>query len=144
LYGLNLRFALREKIVLPASLDSIPRAVGFVREYLSRRKLDSLDKFAIVVEEIFSNIANYAYKDVRKDVELICDYLSNSGECVITFVDSGIEYNPLNTPEPDVTLPLEKRKIGGLGIFIVKKFMDRIDYERKGNENILTLVKKLR
>jgi anti-sigma regulatory factor (Ser/Thr protein kinase) len=135
---------LKERIVLPASSDSIPGAVGFVREYLSRRKLNFLDKFAIVVEEIFSNIANYAYKDVVKDVELVCDYLENSGEFILTFVDSGIEYNPLNTPEPDVTLPLEKRKIGGLGIFIVKKIMDKMDYERKGNENILTLVKKLR
>ena len=135
---------MEEKIVLPASLDNIPCAVNFVREYLSRRKLDSLDKFAIVVEEIFSNIANYAYAEVKKDVKLVCNYLENSGEFILTFIDTGVEYNPLSTPEPDVTLPLEKRKIGGLGIFIVKKFMDKMDYERRDNENILTLVKKLR
>ena len=134
---------MEENIVLSASLDSIPYAVTFVREYLCRSGIDSLDKFAIVVEEIFANIAHYAYKNVKRDVEIICDYEEDSNEFALTFIDSGMEYNPLKTPEPDVTLPLEKRKIGGLGVFIVKKFMDKLCYRRENNKNILTLIKKL-
>lgn len=134
---------MEESIVLSASLESIPYAVTFVREFLVRNNIECLDKFAIVVEEIFSNIASYAYVEEKKDVKIICGYLKDSSELTITFVDSGVEYNPLTTPEPDITLPLAKRKIGGLGIFIVKKFMDDLNYERKDNKNILTLMKKM-
>lgn len=135
---------MKEKIVLSARVGSIPRAVEFVVGYLrSNNVVDGCaDKIAIVVDEIFSNIASYAYKDEAEDVTIICSYVDSSREFTITFVDTGSEYNPLNTPEPDVTLPLEKRKIGGLGLFIVKKFMDKLIYKRKGNENVLVLKKK--
>ena len=136
-------FSMEENIILSASLDNIPYAVTFVKEYLRCIGIDGLDKFAIVVEEIFANIAHYAYEDIKRDVEIICDYEKKSNELTITFVDGGVEYNPLNTPEPDITLPLEKRKIGGLGVFIVKKFMDKLCYKRKDNKNILTLIKKI-
>lgn len=135
---------MKEKIVLSARVGSIPSAVEFVVGYLRNNNVvDSCaDKMAIVVDEIFSNIASYAYKDEAEDVTISCSYVDSSREFTITFVDTGSEYNPLNTPEPDVTLPLERRKIGGLGVFIVKKFMDKLIYKRKGNENVLILKKK--
>lgn len=131
------------RIVLPACTESIPSAVNFVSKYLQKNNINCVDKIAIVVDEIFSNIASYAYNGVREDVAIICDYSDVLKELTITFIDTGSEYNPLTTPEPDVTLPLEKRAIGGLGLFIVKKIMDRLNYERKENKNILTLKKKL-
>ncbi len=134
---------MREDIVLSSDLGSTSYATTFVREFLCRNGIGCVDKFSIVVDEIFSNIANYAYKDGKGSVKVVCDYDVPSKIFSMTFIDSGVEYNPLNAPEPDVKLPLEKRKIGGLGIFIVKKFMDKLVYRRKGNENILTLVKKV-
>ena len=134
---------MREDIVLSSDLGSTPYATTFVREFLCRNGVSCVDKFSIVVDEIFSNIANYAYKDGKGSVKVVCDYDVPSKIFSMTFIDSGVEYNPLNAPEPDVKLPLEKRRIGGLGIFIVKKFMDKLVYRRKGNENILTLVKKV-
>ena len=73
---------------------------------------------------------------------MICNYSSPSRELTIVFVDGGKKYNPLETPEPDINLPLEKRKIGGLGVFIVRNFMDKLLYRREGNENVLVLKKK--
>ena len=61
----------------------------------------------------------------------------------LTFIDSGVPYNPLEKDDPDTTLSAEDRKIGGLGIFLVKKSMDDMRYESKDGKNILTLVKKL-
>lgn len=139
---------MKEKIVLSACIESIPRAVEFVTEYLKSNDINSSpDKIGIVVDEIFSNIANYAYDVNEKDgkvrnVTVICDYSSPSKELTIVFVDGGKKYNPLETPEPDINLPLEKRKIGGLGVFIVRNFMDKLLYRREGNENVLVLKKK--
>lgn len=61
----------------------------------------------------------------------------------ITFSDSGKPYNPLEKPDPDVTLSAEERSIGGLGIFMVKKSMDDMRYEYKDGQNILTITKRL-
>ena len=139
---------MKEKIVLSACIESIPRAVEFVTEYLKSNDINSSpDKIGIVVDEIFSNIANYAYDVNEKDgkvgnVTVICNYSSPSKELTIVFVDGGKKYNPLETPEPDINLPLEKRKIGGLGVFIVRNFMDKLLYRREGNENVLVLKKK--
>ena len=62
---------------------------------------------------------------------------------IITFIDSGMPYDPLARPDPDVTLPAEEREIGGLGIYMVKKSMDNISYEYKDGKNILTIKKYL-
>lgn len=139
---------MKKKIVLSACIESIPRAVEFVTGYLKSNDINSSpDKIGIVVDEIFSNIANYAYDVNEKDgkvgnVTVICNYSSPSKELTIVFVDGGKKYNPLETPEPDINLPLEKRKIGGLGVFIVRNFMDKLLYRREGNENVLVLKKK--
>ena len=61
----------------------------------------------------------------------------------LTFIDEGVEYDPLSKADPDVTLSAEERQVGGLGIFLVKKIMDGVEYKRDGQKNILTVVKKL-
>ena len=97
-------------------------------------------KLLISAEEIFSNIANYAYKEPgNADITVA----AGGGMFKVIFEDSGIEYNPLEKEDPDITLSAEERKIGGLGIFIVKKSMDLVKYERKGNKNIFTMGLKL-
>lgn len=96
----------------------------------------------LALEEAVTNVINYAYKD--KNEHLInLDFSLEDSELKITITDDGIEFNPLLKEDPNTELSLEERKIGGLGIFFVKKIMDNIDYERINNKNILTLIKKV-
>ena len=97
----------------------------------------------IAIDDIFGNIVNYAYTpEVGKvTVRLAVDEKTLTAS--LTFIDSGVPYNPLEKDDPDTTLSAEDRKIGGLGIFLVKKSMDDMRYEYKDGKNILTLVKKL-
>ncbi len=96
----------------------------------------------VAVEELFVNIASYAYGEKTGTAEIAMDLLP--GQIVeITFRDSGIPYNPLEKPDPDVTKPAEEREIGGLGIYIVKKSMDEVLYRHEDGQNILTIRKAL-
>lgn len=94
----------------------------------------------VAVEELFVNIASYAYVDTTGIADITIELLP--GQVVqITFRDSGIPYNPLEKPDPDITKPAEEREIGGLGIYIVKKSMDEVLYRYEDGQNILTIRK---
>ena len=128
-----------------ALVDNLDTVIAFVDEELD--KLETSVKIRtqidIAVEELFVNIAHYAYNPqtgpatVRVEVEQ--DPLAIS----ITFIDKGVPYDPLAKADPDVTLSADEREIGGLGIFMVKKSMDSIDYEYKDGQNILRIRKKM-
>ena len=96
----------------------------------------------IAVEEIFVNIANYAYGDNVGIVMIRSKVSAEPYSITITFIDNGVSYDPLSKPDPDVTLSAEDRQIGGLGIYMVKKNMDSIDYQYLDGQNILTLTKR--
>jgi len=96
----------------------------------------------VAVDEIFSNIVFYAYAPDFGDATVRVEF-DDTPSVSVTFIDSGIAYNPLEKDDPDVTLSAEDRKIGGLGIFIVKKTMDKIEYSYKDGKNILTIVKNI-
>lgn len=100
---------------------------------------DVWGKLSVVVEELVLNIVDYSNSDYL-DVEIIRDEKS----ITLRFHDGGIPFNPLEKEEPDFTIPLEDRKIGGLGIFMVTKYMDTVTYERTGEENILTVRKNVK
>ena len=97
----------------------------------------------VAIEEVFVNIAHYAYPNGDGDMTL--SIIFDEQEKAITFEmsDGGIPFNPLNKPDPDITLSAEDREIGGLGIFITKKTMDSLNYAYENNKNILTMVKKI-
>ncbi|SEF45410.1 Anti-sigma regulatory factor (Ser/Thr protein kinase) [Eubacterium ruminantium] len=95
----------------------------------------------LAVEEIFVNIAHYAYKGEVGMV--VIETLFDDGNLSITFTDKGIPYDPLNKEDPDTTLAPEDRQIGGLGIFLVKKLMDDVQYEYSDGCNKLKLVKEI-
>ena len=99
-------------------------------------------KLDLAVEEVFVNIASYAYKDVTGSAVIKFAGLEDGSGAVITFIDEGMKYNPLERPDPDVTLPAEERGIGGLGVFLVKKIADEVSYDYIGNKNILKIVKR--
>ena len=95
------------------------------------------NKLHLVSEELYTNIFSYAYKENQGAIEVILKREDKS--LTYTFIDSGIPYNPLERPDPDVTLPPESREQGGLGIFIVKNSVDEISYENKDGKNILSM-----
>jgi len=99
------------------------------------------NELLMAAEEIFINIASYAYSP---GVGLAWINASvKDGTITIEFRDRGYPFDPLAKRDPDVTLSAEKRQVGGLGIFMVKKIMDEVSYRRENGENILTIRKKL-
>ncbi len=96
------------------------------------------NKLDMCGEEIFANIAFYAYPEKKGNIEVELKNLN--GNLIFEFKDDGMEYNPLEKPDPDINLPPEERPIGGLGIFMVKQIADKVSYKRENNKNILTLI----
>lgn len=134
-----------KKITVPAKTDELDRVLDFVNETLegadcSMRIQTQID---IAVEEIFVNIANYAYNPEIGKAEIVVEISEQPVTVAITFEDSGVPYNPLEKKDPDVTLNAEERDIGGLGIFMAKKSMDDIEYTYRDGKNILTIKKAL-
>ena len=113
-------------------------AVGEFADALSR-KLEILPKIAnkinIVFDEIYANIVNYS----KATLSTVSYYIEDGSLCII-FTDNGIPYNPLEAKDPDITLSAQEREIGGLGIFMVKKMTQSMEYEYKDDKNVLTLV----
>lgn len=131
----------------PADNEYLDNAIDFIDTELEN--LNSSMKFIsqlnIVVEEIFVNIANYAYKnkaDASKTATIIFEYDKIQNELTLTITDEGVHFNPLEKDDPDTTLSAEERQIGGLGIFLVKKIMDEVKYEYVNGQNVLILKKK--
>lgn len=134
-----------KEITLDAVVKNVPELTDFIDRELEAvgcplRKQMQLD---IAVDEIFSNVAYYAYPSGTGKVTVVFDYEEETRTVILIFRDSGIPYNPMDAKEPDVTLSAEERQIGGLGIFMVKKSMDAMIYEYRDGMNILTLRKNI-
>ncbi|MBO4420134.1 MAG: ATP-binding protein [Oscillospiraceae bacterium] len=97
----------------------------------------------LAVDELFSNIANYAYAPASGDVTVRLEFDAAARTVSVTFIDRGIPFDPLQKADPDVSLSAEDRKVGGLGIFLVKRTMDGMEYRREADCNILTIRKKI-
>jgi anti-sigma regulatory factor (Ser/Thr protein kinase) len=118
---------------LGAILEFLTGALGGLPEKMQHKVL-------IAAEEIFVNIAQYAY---RPNIGKATVRVDHGCDVTIEFEDSGVPYDPLQKIDPNVTLPAEEREIGGLGIFMAKSLMDSISYRREGNRNILTIKKEI-
>lgn len=101
-----------------------------------------LTSLLIAMEELFINVASYAYPDNNGDATIIVDFKDN--DLYLTLIDSGIEFNPLAKEDPNIKASAEERQIGGLGIFMVKKTMDDMSYKREDNKNILMMKKRIK
>ena len=134
-----------KSLTVPARIDQLDTVQEFIQQELETQ--DCMPKvmiqISIAVEEIFVNIAHYAYQPVEGDATIRCEVGGDPLEVTIQFLDNGKPYNPLEKEDPDVTLSAEERGIGGLGIFMVKKSMDSLDYEYQDGKNILTIKKSL-
>ena len=133
------------EITIPARVENLDTVTAFVDAELE--KLDCPMKTQIqidvAVEELYVNIAHYAYAPGEGDATIEVETDPASRTVSITFRDRGVPYDPLAKTDPDVTLSADERQIGGLGIFMVKKSMDDMRYTYEDGQNILTIVKKL-
>lgn len=127
--------------VFPAKTESLDDAIAFVEETLETLDcpMKATMQITVCVEEMFMNVANYAYGDGEGEVALALE--SNGRGVAITLTDRGMPFDPLAKSDPDVTLSAEERDIGGLGIFMVKKSMDEVAYRRENDQNIFTMTK---
>ena len=128
-----------------ATIENIAAATAFVEAGLEEAgcSMKAQMQIDVAIDEMFCNIAKYAYAPGEGDatVRLEIDEAARTAE--ITLIDSGVPFNPLEAKEPDTTSPSEQRPIGGLGIFLVRRTMDGMAYERRDGQNILTLRKKI-
>ena len=131
------------ELTLEAKVENLDEVLAFVDGQLEQLNcpLKTQMQIDVAVEELYVNIAHYAYTPNVGMATIRVDTLPDPLAVAITFIDRGIPYDPLKKPDPDVTLPAEDRQIGGLGIYMVKKSMDAIDYEYRDGQNILRIVK---
>ena len=134
-----------KEITVPAVLAELNQVIAFVSRELEDFHCPTAAQMQIelAVEELYVNIANYAYQPEDGDATVRLRVEEDPLQVTIQFLDSGKPYNPLEKPDPDVALPAKEREIGGLGIFLVKKNMDEIAYEYKDGKNVLTVKKKM-
>ena len=133
------------EMTLQATLDNLPEVTAFIDSQLEELDCPMKAQFQIdvAIDELFTNIATYAYGDSTGNVTVRLDTQEDPRAVLITFIDNGVPYNPLEQEEPDITLAAEDRPIGGLGIFVVKKTMDDMSYDYKDGQNILRIKKKI-
>ena len=134
-----------KELEITALNENLEKVLAFVDKELEKVgcPMKAQLKIDVAVEEIFVNIANYAYHPESGPATIRVEVLKDPFQVILSFVDHGIPYDPLAKKDPDITLSSEKRAIGGLGIFMVKKSMDDITYEYKDGHNILTIKKNL-
>ena len=132
-------------LTLPARRELLEQVQGFVDQALEGLPRDEgeLLQLQIAVEEIFVNIASYAYAPDEGDVTITCRVQSDPTRISVRFRDQGVPFDPLAKKDADITLSAEERDIGGLGIYMVKESMDNVTYAYENGQNILTIKKTL-
>ena len=135
---------MRELKLDEARLDRLDEVLAFVNGLLEEMDcpMKTQIQIDVAVEEIYVNIVHYAYAPGTGPVEIRAE-AGPDRVMAITFFDRGMPYDPLKKPDPDVTLSVNERQIGGLGIYMVKKSMDRMDYRYEDGMNVLTLYKRI-
>ena len=131
------------ELFIAASDDNLEKVNSFIHQNIESCSFSDMELMQIdlSVEEIFVNIAHYAYAPQTGDALIQCQVDPESKTTLIIFSDSGIPFDPLKKEDPDITLSAEERRIGGLGIYLVKKYMDKVEYCYRDGKNILTLTK---
>jgi len=128
------------KIKLAAKIENLEVLVKSVTE-CAREQGVSEKKLPIIelgVEEAFVNICKYAYPHGEGNVEIKCNL--DDDRFIIEIIDSGIPFDITSLPDPDITQDISERKIGGLGVFFIKKMADNFRYRHEGNRNILSII----
>ncbi len=125
-------------------LEQLTRLYAFLEQQAGVYKLEELQSMQIklALEEAVTNVILYAYPD-KKDQDIRIDMSHEDKRLTIVITDTGLDFNPLERQEPDLTLSLEERPVGGLGIYLVKQLMTEVTYKRSAGKNILTMTKDI-
>ncbi|ACX73986.1 ATPase domain protein [Fibrobacter succinogenes subsp. succinogenes S85] len=131
-----------KEIVVDSKFENVKTLTDFVESSLEplNPSPKAIMQIGVAIDELFSNVVRYSGSS---NMKLILNVNEDVLTAKLTFIDEGVAYDPLKKTDPDVSLPAEDREIGGLGIFLVKKIMDGVEYKRDGEKNVLTVVKKL-
>ena len=134
-----------DQITVPAKIEQLDRVQEFVTEHLECHdcSMKVMMQIEIAVEEIFVNIANYAYLPESGEATIGCEVRQEPSEIVIQFTDGGRPFDPLAKEDADTSQDALIEREGGLGILMVKKSMDEVGYTYENGRNILTITKKL-
>ncbi|MCR5830509.1 MAG: ATP-binding protein [Lachnospiraceae bacterium] len=132
-----------KNLIITAVIERLDDVLNFVNEILDTMNcpLKVQMQINIAVEEIYVNIAHYAYGREQGEAEIIVRTFDDPKAVEIDFKDKGKYFDPLAKPDPDTTLTAEERDIGGLGILMIKKSMDDVTYKYRDGQNILTIRK---
>jgi serine/threonine-protein kinase RsbW len=127
---------------VPSDAAHLPALTEFLRDFWSESNLPAGDAvpFELALEEVFMNVVMHgAAADRATRVEVSVALVD--GGVILIVEDDGPPFDPLSLPAPDLTASLEKRPIGGLGVFLVRKMMDSVRYQRRGARNQLQMTK---
>jgi anti-sigma regulatory factor (Ser/Thr protein kinase) len=126
--------------IVAANVEKLPEITEFIEGCADQFGLDSKKKFGllIAVEEAFVNVCNYSSPDRKGRIEVLCDRVDDA--LVVEILDSGSPFNVLSLPDPDTSLDIADREIGGLGGYFIRKFSDSVSYRRRNDQNVLRLV----
>jgi len=125
---------------MPARVESLHELLTFIRTEAKTRGFseDALRRIELVAEEALVNVFVHGYAETQGQVEVRC-LVSNDPALTIEIRDKGVSFDPLSLADPDLQADLSKRKIGGMGVFLIRKMTDRVTYRREGENNILTM-----
>lgn len=131
------------ELTVKATTENLDAINDFVNAQLEAAEcpMKLMMQIDLALEEAYVNIAHYAYHPGTGEATVRCE--TAGGNVVLTLVDSGRPYNPLEKEDPDVTASAQERPVGGLGVFLVKKLMDDVRYERRGDQNVLIMKKAI-
>lgn len=134
-----------QDLQLNASNDTLYTVLDAIEAHLDKNGCPDSVKTEILIaaEEIYVNIAHYAYGGEQGEAIVQMEVSQDPKVCRMVFRDKGIPYNPLEKEDPDISLSAEERDIGGLGIYMVKQYMDRVEYRYEDGSNILLIEKRL-
>lgn len=134
-----------KEITLEATIENISKVTDFMDAFLEEHHcpLKSKLQIDIAIDELFGNIAHYAYGDQSGEATVCVEWNESNSYVTILFIDQGMPFNPLEIETPDLTLSAEERKLGGLGIHLVKKNMDEMEYQYLEGQNRLKIKKKI-
>lgn len=133
------------ELKVEAKVENVDALTTAVNECLERMgcSMRSMTQIDIALDELFSNVCNYAYEGEPGHVNVRISEVQDGNAVRITLEDSGIPFDPLKQEDPDVSKSIHERTIGGLGIFMVKRTMDDVLYEYRDGLNMLTVIKSL-
>lgn len=135
-----------KELTIEAAVENIEVVTDFITAELEALgcPMKAQTQISIAIDELFGNIAKYAYSPDVGKATVCFEVEENPLSVIITFIDNGKPFNPLEQNEPDTTLAAQERKVGGLGIFLVKKTMNLVEYEYKNGQNILRIKKNIK